>query len=278
MPNEAPVDSNVSNSGSGEQTSTETTQNTQPSEGAPSGPIKLSDDAEIIWEGAKEPVKFGNLRGLQSQFTKVSQARAELERNLKARQDELVKAQNVLRSLIGQQIQTPQQDPYAEIKSRPYVTGEQAAQLLTQMQQSQAPMVQVLQAMAAKVQQLEGALSHVNRDFLGRTHEQKIRGFLSKIGLDPEEYFDEADIFYRAHEGDDLDEQFPDLFKDFVKKREDREKRLRQRQIEQARNKPFVPGKGGFGSADKELGLKGNETPQELADKVWTMINGGEAS
>lgn len=282
MPDTAPVNDGSTNvSGSETQNTTESPQTT-PTQTTPnqtqtqSGPLKLSDDMEVIWEGSEKPVKFSNLRGLQSQFTKVSQARAELDKQIKAERDEKQRLQNALRVALGQSVQAPQQDPFGELKERPYITGQQAAQLATQLQQSQAPMVQVLQAMAQKVLNLENQLSSVNKDYFGRSHEAKIKGFLGKLGLDPEEYFDEADIFYRAHEGDDLDSEFPELFKKFISTREEREKRLRQKRLEAAKNRPFVPGKGGLASTGGDLGLKGNESPAELADKVWTMLQGNE--
>lgn len=246
----------------------------------PTGPLTLKDDQEVLFGEGGKPFKVSDLRGLQSQFTKVSQARAELDRQLKAQREDAARLQNALKVALGQAVQPPQSDPFADIKDRPFITGQQLAALMSQSQNqitSQLnPVGQVLQVMAQRLLALEGQFGTVAKDYSGRAHEQKIRGALSKIGLDPDEYFDEADIFYRAHEGDTLDEDFPSMFKEFVEKRTERQKRLKQQRMDQARQMPFVPGKGGFGSTKGDHGLTGKETPQELADKMWALMQGND--
>lgn len=246
----------------------------QPS-AAPSGPLTLSDDSEVIWEGAAKPVKFSELRGLQSQFTKVSQARAALEKESKARADEVSRLQNALRVALGEQVQGPRVDPLDQIKTLPYVKGEELAQILRQRQGQDGQVMQVLQVMAQKIAEQQQMLQTLHSTHATKSFDEKINTSLRKLGLDPEDYSEEAKIFYLAHEGDDLDEQFPDMFSNYLKKRGEREKARQQRLREKARQVPFVPGKGGLTTASGETDMA-KMSPKQIADSMWDALQANE--
>lgn len=259
---------NVDTSQSQSQGSSQAGEQTQSQ--APRGPHTLTDDDLVNWEGAKEPVKFGNLRGLQSQFTKISQKNARYEAELKAERARVQQYEQALRQQNGNGGRQAQPDPFEKIKALPYLTGEEAVGVSQQIMGEISRRDQILTVMAQRIQQQDRILQNLNRSHTGQSFNAKINSVLNDLGLDPE-YIDDAKAFYLAHEGEDLDEEFPEMYKKHVEKRRAIDARLAQKQREAARNKPFVPGKGGRSATTGELNFAG-KSAKEQADMLWDSL------
>lgn len=237
----------------------------------PSGPIELNDDALVTWNGAKEPVKFSNLRGLQSQFTKVSQTKAKLERQY----NEAVERNKALEAAIqraqSSQRPTQQADPFEKIRQLPYLTGAEAAETVSAITAELGRRDQILQLMAHKIAELQNGYSSLSKTHSNQSFEKKLSGWVESLGLDPE-FVEDAKIFYLAHDWDD-DSEFPDLYKAHLEKRASIEQRKAAARREAAKTKPFVPGKGGLSATSGEKSFAG-KSAQEQADELWPLLQG----
>jgi hypothetical protein len=252
------------------ETATQTQVETQASPQTAAGPIELNDDALVTWNGAKEPVKFSNLRGLQSQFTKVSQTKAKLERQYQ----EAVERNKTLEAAIqraqqsGRSQQQPS-DPFAKIRELPYLTGAEAADTVSAITAELGRRDQILQLMAHKIVELQDGYSNLNRNHSTQSFEKKLSGWVDSLGLDPD-YVEDARIFYLAHEWED-DSEFPELYKAHLEKRSGLEQRKTAARREAARKQPFVPGKGGLSATTGEANFAG-KSPKEQADELWPLL------
>ncbi len=252
--------------GTTQETAATATESTQ------SQPVTLTDDTLVTYEGAKEPVKFSTYRGLQSQFTKVSQEAAELKRKT-AEYERSLSARAQERHAPAQ---TPTQaDFLSTLRDLPYLSGQEADRVVQRIGQEFQRRDQVLLALATKLQQAEGRLGTVYGEHAQGQFKNKIQTFLTDLNLDPEEYAEEAEIFYLAHEGENLDQDFPRLFKNFLDKRASVRKAKEAKRLQEARTKPFIPGKGGQGSAQKPLDFAG-KSAAEQADMLWPLMDGGK--
>ena len=249
---------------------TQINESTSTSTPEPSGPISLTDDALITWEGAKEPVKFSNLRGLQSQFTKVSQAKAKYERDLRERDQQIQQLRTAIQQAQGRKQQQSAPDPFADLKQLPYLKGEEAAGLAQSIFKELSTRDQILQVMAQKIAQMEQGFGTIRQERTAQQFDRQIKDVLQELDLDPE-YLEDAKAYYLAHEGDDLDEKFPEMYKAHVEKRRAIEARIAQRRRETARQTPFVPGKGGKTAANRELDFAG-KSAKEQADMLWDSL------
>ena len=83
-------------------------------------------------------------------------------------------------------------------------------------------------------------------------------------------------VVYLAHEGDDLDSEFPAIFKDYWEDTNREIEEQRQAKVNGARKQPFIPGKGGNTGPSKPLTLKGNESSKDIADMLWNQFGGSD--
>lgn len=265
---------NVGNDQGQSNPGTDTSQAQPQGQGQTPTPISLNDDSLVTYEGAKEPIKFSNLKGLQSQFTKVSQAKAQFEKQARQQAAELAQARQAL-AQYQRQSQGQPPDPFAEIKGLPYLSGQDAAGVLSKFKGEFTQRDQILMVIAQKLLNLEKNNSVMSRERANQQFETKIKTALTNLGLDPD-YADDAKAFYLAHEGDDLDEVFPDLYKQHVEKRRAIEARVQAKAKETARLAPFVPGKGGLGSTTGQADFAG-KSAKEQADMLWGLIQSGDS-
>ncbi len=271
---------NETNTGEFQGSSVETTTQSQPEtqstpsqSATPGGPVVLSDDALVTWEGAKEPVPFKSIRGYQSQFTKTSQKMAKIE---KAYQ-EAVKRNQQLEQAIGSARSTQPQsqnqpvDPFAKLRTLPYLTGEEAVETVQAITKEIQTRDRILQLMAHKLAELEQGYGNLNRTNTNQSFDKKLKKWVEGIGLDAEEDMEDARIFYLAHEWDDEDE-FPELYKAHIDKRNKAEQRRAQARKEAAKMKPFVPGRGGLTATTRQVDFAG-KSAAEQADELWPLLN-----
>ena len=104
----------------------------------------------------------------------------------------------------------------------------------------------------------------------------KISNWLKEGGY-PSEAADLAKEIYLAYEGDDLDNEFPQIFANRWEQIQQIIDSQRKAKVEAAR-RPLLPGRGGNGVASKPIGLKGNESSKQLADTLWDAMQAGETT
>lgn len=242
--------------------------NNTPSPAEPSV-IDANDDTLIRVKGSDKPVKFGDhVRGFQSQFTKASQEAARYKKEV-ADYKEKVAALERARSQPAQpQNQTP--DVFAQLEALPYLDGKHAAEVVRNIGAQIGQRDQVLIAALKQIQQLKGIVGELHGNHTNQSFEAKIGKWVADGGYDPG-YTDLAKEIYLAYEGDDLDSEFPQIFKARVEQMEKLFDAKRQAAIRGARKPAFVPGKGAVVGPSKPLEVKADASAREIADMFWNQ-------
>lgn len=247
----------------------------------------LSQDSMVKLPGAKDPVKFGDYyRGFQSEFTKAKQAAAKAATELANQKAQLDDYRRREAAFNGRQAPAQRENPLqtlaGQIKSLTYLSGEDASrvvesitQQIGQYDQALAKRDQAINLMYQQQQRMMQALNQVTQRNTVGDFETKITGWCKEVGL-PDDARDFAKALYLAHEGDDLDQEFPTILKNYWTKLNGSFTASRQRQAQEARNRPFVPSKGGVGSPSRPLDIKPNASAKEIADMLFPLMDSNE--
>lgn len=252
--------------------------------GAGASPITLSEDSMVILPGSKEPVRYGDhYRGFQSEFTKRSQNLTAAQRRIQELEGRIRQSQQQQQGRQqGQQGPDPFVQLASELNGLQYLNGPQAAAVVGHVMKRFQSMTRELRkrdyALGLMFKRLQGIQQHLG-GVVGRTQnadfDAKIAKFTQDAGLPPEgrEFVSEL---YTAYEGDDLDEQFPNILKKRLEQLQGIHRKSEQRRIDEARGKsPFVPTQGGNGSATRRLDNKfGGKSAAAIADELWEGIQG----
>lgn len=234
-------------------------------------PIELGDDTLIRVKGVDKPVKFSDhVRGFQSQFTKASQQAAQLKRELE--QERAARAAE--KEAWQKQHAAPQSgqpDVFEALRQLPYLTGKDAVEVVQQIGNQIQQRDQVLLAALKKMQQMEQRLGGLYDTHSTQAFEAKIAKWL-KEGEYPDEAAELAKDIYMGYEGDDLDAEFPRIFKERWEQVERIMEARRQSALRAAKPQPFVPGKGGATGPSKPLTLKPNASAAQIADSLWDSL------
>lgn len=234
--------------------------------------FEVSDDSLIRLKGSDKPVKFSDhVRGFQSQATKAAQKAAALERQLQERDAKLQALQQAQRQQPQQQ---SSEDIYADLRQLPYLTGEDAVSVVESIGQQLRQRDMVLLGALKQMQNMQRILGTLGDQYTTQSFEGKIAGFIKQGGYDPG-YTDFAKELYLAYEGDDLDEEFPQILANRIKQIETIMEGKRRAAANQ-RRQPFIPGKGGNANPSKPLQLKANASAREIADEMWATMNHNE--
>lgn len=232
-------------------------------------PIELKDDSFIRVPGIEKPVKYSeHVKGFQAQFTKASQRAAALERELASERE--------ARQRFEQERQRSQAQPGGEpdvfgaLRELPYLSGEQAVEVVQGITQEIKKRDQVLVAALTRMQQMEQRLGGLYETHTNSAWESKINRVLTDTGYGPEAA-DIAKEIYLAYEGNDLDQEFPRIFTERMKQLESLFESRKRSALERARQMPFVPGRGGQAGPSSPLQLKGNESSRQIADMLWNF-------
>ncbi len=241
-------------------------------------PINLTDDTLVSYEGAKEPIKFSTLRGLQSQYTKVSQNHAKLTEAYKAAEQKLAEREAYIQRIqaaAGGKGEGEGSDFVSQLGSLDYLSGKDAVGLVREFQNAIQTRDQLLVAMAHKLKEVEQRFGPVYEEHSTSAFDRKVEGWRRALDLpdDPAttSFIRTHYLSYEPSEG--LDEAFPGLLK---KAWEDQERLIRSidtKRREAAKRKAFVmPGRGGDAQAGKPLDLAG-KTPGEITDLMWPLVD-----
>lgn len=238
-------------------------------------PLELTDDSLIRVKGSDKPVKFGDVRNFQAQFTKSSQRAAALERELAQEREA---RQRFEAERARQNTQQPQnQDVFASLRELPYLSGEQAVEVVQGITQEVRARDQVIGALVKKIQSMDQRLGGLYETHTNSAFDSKINKMVGDLGHDTSDagLLDLAKEVYLAYEGNDLDQEFPRIFGERLKQLETYFEARKRAALEKARRVPFVPGRGGNGGPSNPLQIKGNASPREIAELLW---NNGEGT
>lgn len=227
----------------------------------------VSDDTLIRVKGQQNPVKYGeSIRSLQSQFTKASQRAAQVQRQY----DEL-KAQIQQQQQQQQRQQPGQADPYASLEALSYLDGKQAAELARGLGGQFQQRDMVLMAALKQLQNTQALVNQLQQTHAAQSFESKINGWVTQGGLPPEAV-EFAKVLYLAHEGDDLDQEFPSILANYWAKFGKTYDAQKAAKVQQARKSPFIPGTGGNTAPSKPLDIKANLGSKQLGAQLWDLL------
>lgn len=249
--------------------------------GGGSGPISLTDDSLISFEGAKEPVKFGeHVRGLKSNLTKATQARAAAEKERDSYRQALQDYQTRTKQSAQQAPAGGGQaagDVFSAIAELPYLTGKDAAEVVKQIQGAISQRDQAFILIAKELQSLKGQLGGFTAKQGEADFGVKMGKFREQLGLS-EDWTDWLSELYLAYEGDDLDEEFPSIAKKRIDQITQALRKGDKQKVEAAKRAPFIPGKGGQGSPSLPLQNKMKTmNARQIADSVWESMKDEDA-
>jgi hypothetical protein len=244
----------------------------EPVQSTPSEPqaLELSDDSLIRVKGSDKPVKFSDhVKGFQSQFTKASQRAAQLEKALQerdARLKALEQAQQASAANRGGTQST--EDVFAALRALPYLKGEDAVNIVEGIGEQIRQRDMILVAALKQLQQMKGIVDGLHSNYTQTSHDAKLKGWLSDWGY-PQEAFEMAKTVYAAYEGDDLDDEFQNIFNQHWTLAEKLVEARRQQKVAQARKVPFIPGRGGDAKPSKPLEMKPTASSKDVAEELF---------
>lgn len=248
--------------------------------GAPttaSEPLEWDDNRQFRVKGKDQPISAKDyVRGFQSQATKANQELARIKKEHAAAQQQLQRFQQAGQ---GQNPQGGNQQGDAmlgEIESAPFIDGKQMGAIVRDFQAGIRERDQIVYAALNRLSQMEQVLGQLHGTNLNQQHEGKLKTWLKGVGLDgDQDAFELADIIYRGYEGDNLDEEFPQIFEQRWKQMQGVVQRRIVAERQRQRQLPWVPGKGGNAGPGQPQGLTGRESPKELADIFFKRYGGG---
>jgi len=229
-------------------------------------PIDLSDDSLVRIKGSDKPVKFSDhVKGFQSQWTKASQEAARLKKELEARDARI-------REFESRRNTTPQAEPtgdvFADLRKLPYLTGEDAVGVVQSIGNQIRQRDMVLLGTLRQLKSMQDIVNGLHESHSSSSFDAKIDRWLKDGGYDPG-YSELAKEVYLAYEGENLDEEFPQIFAKRVEQIESILEAKRQAKIQANRKAPFVPGKGGQTGPSRPLEIKPEASAKEIAEQLW---------
>lgn len=232
-------------------------------------PLEIDENRLIRVKGQDKPIKFSEYgRNFQSQFTKVSQRAAQLQKDLESERQ----ARQQYEQQVRQAAQVPQaggNDVFSQLEALPYLNGQQAAAVVRSIAEQIGQRDQVLLATLKQLQQMQGIVQSLHGERQGTAFDAKIANFVKDAGY-PAEITQWAKELYLAYEGDDLDDEFPGILKERYEGFNRAMDAQRAAKVRQARDgKMFVPGKGGNTGPTKPFQIKANASPAEIADALF---------
>ena len=252
----------------------------------------LTDDTLVKYQG--QTVKYGDLsKRLQADYTRKTQQAENLRRQVLKQQSEIAaerkRLEGIAASLVsrqgnGQGQGQGQVDPFmAELGAAEFIDGKTAVKLVQALHDTGfAPIAsaikerdKVITQLYQHVVQLTNTVKEMGGRFGNQDFEGKINNWLKEGGYPPEAA-DLAKEIYLAYDGDDLDQEFPQIFQNRWNQIQTIIENQRKAKVDAARRAPVLPGRGGNGSAAKPIGLKGNESAKTIADQLWDAIQAGD--
>jgi hypothetical protein len=236
--------------------------------------IDVDENALIRVKGSDKPVKFGDhVRGFQSQFTKASQEAARLKRELQERETRLQRYEQE-RQIASQRGQGGQgDDVFAALKALPYLSGEDAVQVVQAIGKQIQQRDQITLALAKELQKVRSVVGTLHETHSGAAFESKINNFLNQGGFG-DKYREFAKKLYLAYEPDEtLDAEFPQILASEIENMKRLFEAEKAEALNRSRRTPFVPGRGGQASPTRPVELDPKASAKEIAEQLWGQWN-----
>lgn len=259
-------------------------------------PRDFSDDDLVRIPGQAEPVKYGDLyKRLQADHTRKTQeaarAKAAVDAERSQWQSERQKQESELRqisaALLAQKAQPAAQDPFAGLDQLQALDGPTAAKLFNHIRENGFGVVakaiqerdQVIQALHNEMKSLRDTVTGLS----GQQGSQRFESFIAKTVADaglPPEAKEFAKVVYLAHEGPNLDAEFPEILQNFWNQQQSVIQAQQRAKVDAAKKaQGMFPGRGGQGVASKLAGgLKGHESAAEITNRLWESMQAGSAT
>jgi hypothetical protein len=260
-----------------------------PDEGAENQTEPIGGDAEDSGSWPKEA---------QAEFTKKTQALADERKNWDGQrtqqQQQLQQyaqqlqqqqyAHKAAQQYAPQQSQQPQSSMLDQLRQMPYLDGNTAAQLMERIvNEGINPLHQTIkqrdQALGQAYKDLKDLRDVVGRG-QGKQAEKDLESRFVQLrqdnGLPDEEAVNELlrDVYY-SHEGDDLNEKYPEMARGRIDGLRKVFRDMDRREAIKAKKSSF-PSKGGESSLTSGK-TGGYKSPADRADELWPMMNPGQS-
>lgn len=243
--------------------------------------VEVDENTPIRIKGQEKPFSYKDVRGFQAQFTRASQEAARLKQELQKEKTQRESFEKQRQQAAQGQQPNPADQLLGQIKSLPYLSGEQAANVIGQIINGTGEQLRqrdaILYAALQQMKQMRDTLQTLNQSHVTSAFDGKINRWLKDGGYPVDsDTIELAKTIYLAHEGEDLDQEFPTIFKNYWERLNRSVTAQREGAARKAREaRQFVPGKGGAAGPSSPLGLKGNESPKDIAEKLWANFGGG---
>lgn len=236
-------------------------------------PITLTESSAFIPPGGKEPLTWDKF---QSGYVAKEELTRMRQRDANERQAWQQAEQQRIRQQLEQQYQRPQQvqpDPYAQVEQAQWIDGKTFAAAMRQQEQQTGQLVQALQILHQQNQQLRQSVTGISGKWGQSELQTQFSTVKSKLQLPEDPIIDELmqDV-YHSHTGWETD---PQAFESMVAQRwKGIQAALRaadkaRADAARAQQRPFpIGGTGGVARGSKPL-VKGGESPEELAKRLW---------
>lgn len=255
--------------------------------GASSAPVTLTESTAFIPPGGKDPLTWNKF---QSSYVPKDELTRMRQRDAAERQQWQQQQEARIRQELQQQYQTQfqrqqqgsqAQDFLSQIEAAPYVDGKTMAtvvrEIAQQLSQSQATNQALMQRMQSMQQQVQGVSSWRQQNDL----QQTFSTVKSKLGLPENPAVDQIlEDVYHSHTGWETE---PGAFERMVSERWNalqsmvRELDRRKADAARAQTRPFVgQANGGTLKPGRAL-MRGNESPEAIADRLWPGMQGIES-
>jgi hypothetical protein len=254
---------------------------------------EISDSTLVHIPGQADPVKYGDLyKRLQGDHTKKTQAlardRTQFDSDRRtwdsSRTSQETELKQLATQLLAMRNQGKQPAPGSgyldQLGNKSYVSGREMAQLVRVIQeQGFGNVSKAIQDRDKVINQLYGHFLELGKKVetlsnhrTSADFDHKISGWLNEMGVPPEAA-ELAKEVYLAYEGDDLEQEFPAIFKGRWDQLQSLYRAMDKRKVEEARKLSAFPGKGGGGVPGKAIeALKGNESAEQTADVLWEAL------
>lgn len=256
--------------------------------------VDISDETLIRVKGQKDPVKYGDyIKGQfvpKSDYTRSQQAKAA---ELKAAQETLRDRETRLEAFQRQQQgnAAPQANPVNELikslETKSYISGAEAAGLVKQLWDGGITKLagaitqrdEVIKLLYNRMMQIDKSVGGIRETNQSQSLQQRFAAVKAELNLPDDPQVDEflQDVYY-SHEGEDLDQEFPNM----VRARwEAYQKLLRvsdQQRVQSARKGVLAPGgqRGGNATPSNQLRNRvAKMDAKQLADEMWPLLGGG---
>jgi hypothetical protein len=270
----------------------------EPVGGTPSDAIALTPESLIRVPGQDQPVKYSDFIGgyvPKADFTRAQQRvaaeRDALQRQMQEQEQRFATAARALLARLqggGTAAGAPGAPGgaggnaldamLAGLESQPYVDGATAANLLRNLvQQNVLPLAtalkqrdQALKLLFERLQAIDGTVGQLRNQTTNEEFQAKLAKARSDLRLPDDPVVNELlqDV-YLSHEGEDLDQEFPNMVKARFEGLRKLIRDLDKREAEEARAARIgIPGKGGQAVPGRPL-RRGFLSAAEIADQMW---------